>query len=308
MMKPTSLLVFSVAIIGCTSDDAVKWVANFDPPPTPEGYTRYITPTIENIQPGANEEWCEWIAAPADTDQDVLALTGYQSRAGHHVVLYSTTETNFKVGEKHICTVADMISIGFIGGIGAEGDAAQLPEGLFFRLGAGKALMANTHWLNETDSTVDGQAVIDIKFGPASSEHVIADLFANNGDSFSLPSGQLTSYDVSCKLQTGLTFAMVADHMHVLGTSAYTELVHADNTSEMLVTDNPWSPDEQFNPTYVRYSVASPLVTVAGDTIHTHCEWTNTTSSTVTFPYEMCTGVGFYFPSQGAITCNDGSW
>lgn len=313
-MKTYHVLVpvlLSVATFGCTND-SVKWVAGFDPPPTPEGYTRYITPTVTDITPGYNEEWCQWIQAPQDHDMDVLALEGKQSLTGHHAVLYATKETNFKVGESHICTVADMIPLSFIGGIGGEGtggNAAQLPDGLYFRLPAGEALMANTHWLNATDNTVDGQAVIDVQFAPASDTRTIANLFANNGDTFSLPSGQLTQYDVSCPIPQSLNFAMVTNHMHLLGTSAYSEIIHADGTKTQLSVDNPWSGDEQFNPQYLRFSVASPLTVQAGDTYHTHCEWTNTTSQTVMFPDEMCVGIGFYFPGTlGQITCEDGSW
>src|SRR5262245_34199232 len=144
---------FALGLVGCGTD-AQQWVDGFHPPPAPDGYTRYITPTIKDIQPGDNLEYCQWVAAAADSAQDVLALQGFQSATGHHAVLYTTSETNFKVGESHLCTVEDMISIAFVGGVGGEGtgtNATQLPDGLYFRLPPGRALMANTHWLNATD-------------------------------------------------------------------------------------------------------------------------------------------------------------
>ena len=67
-----------------------------------------------------------------------------------------------------------MLHISFVGAIGGEGtatSAAKLPDGLNFRLPAGQALMINTHWLNATDNTVDGQAVIDVKFADATPDH-----------------------------------------------------------------------------------------------------------------------------------------
>ena len=45
-----------------------------------------------------------------------------------------------------------------------------------------------------------------------------------------------------------------------------------------------------------------------GDTVHTHCEWTNATGSDLMFPDEMCVGTGFYFPGHGQIICDDGDW
>ena len=59
---------------------------------------------------------------------------------------------------------------------------------------------------------------------------------------------------------------------------------------------------------YTQYTLQSPKVLHAGDKFHTHCEWNNTTASAMMFPDEMCAGIGFYFPSQGQIICENGSW
>jgi hypothetical protein len=88
----------------------------------------------------------------------------------------------------------------------------------------------------------------------------------------------------------------------------YSELIHQDGTKEMLIQDAQWQGEEQFNPKYQRYTVDAPKAAHAGDTYHTHCEWNNTTTSDLLFPNEMCAGVGFYFPSQGQITCENGGW
>jgi hypothetical protein len=298
-------------LVGCGTDAGTQWVDHFNPPPAEDGYTRFVSPTITDIEPGANVEWCQWVADAADVDRDVMDVKGYQSPTGHHAVLYATTATNFKVGESHECTVEDMLHIGFVGAIGGEGtggDAAKLPEGLNFRLPKGQALMINTHWLNSLDNPVDGQAVIDVKFTPASSDHTIADLFANNGDLFQIDAGKTAAYDVNCVIQHDINLAMVTNHMHTYGTSAYSELVRQDGTKTMLVSDEQWLAEEQFNPKYQRFSVSTPMQAHAGDTFHTHCEWNNTTTTAKLFPDEMCAGVGFYFPGNGQITCENGGW
>ena len=270
-----------------------------------------MTPLVTDIVPGTDAEWCQWVAGPSKEARDLLDLNGSQSLTGHHAVLYSTSETDFPVGESHLCTEDDMLSISFLGAIGGEGtggSAAALPDGLFFRLPAGRALMANTHWLNATTQTVDGQAVFDLKFAPADSSRQIADLFANNGDSFNVPSGETLGYDVSCTLKADLNIAMSTNHMHTHGVSAYSELLHADGTSEMLVQDDTWASDQQFNPKYNRFGIADAKVAKKGDTIHTHCQWDNTTGTPLIFPAEMCAGVSFYFPGNGQYACSDGDW
>jgi hypothetical protein len=308
-MKSTLFVLVGVTAIGCGTNGP-DYIAGFDPPAAKSGYTRYVTPVVDGIKPGDDVEYCEWVAPAATEDQDVLDFTGDQSATGHHAILFATTETNFKVGESHICTTDDMISVSFIGAItGATGNGlTRLPDGLFFRLRKGQALMVNTHWLNTTDKTVEGQAVVDVKFGPADTSHTIADIFANNGDQFSIPANQPATYDVSCTFPQDVNFAMVANHMHGNGTTAYTEILHTDGTKTMLRQDTSWASDEQFNPIYTVYSLAQPYTVHAGETMHTHCEWQNQTGKELLFPDEMCAGNGFYFPGNGLTACDDGTW
>jgi hypothetical protein len=168
--------------------------------------------------------------------------------------------------------------------------------------------MINSHWLNATDNVVEGQASIDVKFAPVSDSRVVADLFASNSDSFTIPANGAQTFDNSCVLKDDLNFAMITNHMHTNGKSIYTEVRHGDGTSDMIVADNPWALEEQFNPMFARYTVAAPLALHKGDTLHTHCEWNNTTGADLMFPDEMCVSTGFYFPGHGQIICNDGDW
>lgn len=308
-MKLALCLLGSCLLFGCGTDGP-NWVPGFDPGDAPQGYTRFVTPTVTNIKPGADLEWCQWVADADTVARDVMAVQGLQSATGHHAVLYATTAIK-KIGESHECTVDDMIPISFVGAIGGEGnagDAAALPEGLNFRLPAGQALMLNSHWLNTTDEPVDGQAVIDVKFEPASDTRVIADLFANNGDMIEIPANGTQTLDVNCVMPHDMSFAMVTNHMHNYGATAYTEIVRTNGAKEMIVEDPVWSPEEQFSPRYQRFSKDAPKVLHAGDTLHTHCEWKNTTATPQYFPDEMCVGTGFYFPSQGQIVCENGSF
>lgn len=307
-MKTILFALVGMAVVGCGTNGP-DYIPGFNPPAPMAGYTRYVAPVVENITPGADLEMCEWVAPTATEDQDVIDVSGLQSATGHHAVLFATTETNFKVGESHVCTIADMISVSFLGAVTTSGtQITKLPDGLYFRLRKGQALMMNTHWLNTTDKTVEGQAVVDIKFTPADASHTIADIFANNGDTFMIPPGAPTSYDVSCTFPQDMNFAMIADHMHTAGMSAYTEVLHTDGTSTMLRQDPTWSSDEQFNPIYSMFSLAQPFVVHTGETVHTHCEWQNPGQSTIEFPDEMCTGQAFYFPGMGLNACDDGQW
>jgi hypothetical protein len=309
-MRLTLLLAVGTVLAGCGTDSGSSYVASFRPPAVAPGYTRFLTPVVKGIAPGDDVEYCQWVAGPASTALDVMDVSGMQSLTGHHAALFATTETQFAVGETHICTEQEMLSVAFIAGIGGEGTASSanmLPEGLSFRVPVGQALMINSHWLNATDEMVDGQAVIDVKFAPASDQRQTADLFANDGRKFQIPPGR-TTYDASCVLQQDLNLVMAANHMHDRGATVFSELVHPDGTKATLLTEPAWSAEEQFNPKYSKFSLAAPMIAHAGDTYHTHCEWQNTTTRTFTFPDEMCVGLAFYFPAQGHIVCIDGVW
>ncbi len=310
-----ALCVAAVAAFGGCGGNGMSpapspYIPGFEPMPAAAGYTRFITPPIRGIAPGTDQTWCQWVSPPATGDQDVLRIVGLQSRGGHHAVLYATTKKQ-RIGESHICTEDDMLSLSFLGAIGGEGTAGaitQLPSGLNFRLHQGQALMANVHFINASPQTFDGQAVIDVAFTPPAADHVVADLFANNGDTFTVPPMQQVSFDVSCTVQQDLSFAMVTNHMHGHGISALSEIIHADGTHEQTVRDDTWAADQMFNPRYAVYSVQAPKVAKKGETYHTRCTCRNDSDKPLTFPTEMCAGVGFYFPGNGSIACSDGGW
>jgi len=50
--------------IGCGSDDSGS-KDEFDPPPARAGYTRLVAPLIEEIEPGADLQFCQIISTTA---------------------------------------------------------------------------------------------------------------------------------------------------------------------------------------------------------------------------------------------------
>lgn len=311
------VLLGQLGLAGCGDADPAAnppdsmFIAGFTPPALQPGYTRYVAPAVRNLKPGTDIEYCQWITVPVDREQDVLSVIGSQSRGGHHAVLYASTRTNVPVGDSHVCTEDDMISFSFLGAIGAEGTATDitgLPDGLYFRLRKGLSLVINTHYLNASQSEIEGQAVLDVKFAEPSPEHRVADLFANNGAGFVIEPGATGSYDANCELKQDMQFAMLTNHMHEFGTAAMSEIVKKDGTRVPVIRDDVWRDEQKFNPVYARFSLAQPLTAAAGDVFHTRCTWKNTTSTPLAFPREMCAGVGFYFPGNGMISCSDGEW
>jgi hypothetical protein len=309
-MKYSSLIVLALAVVGCTkaadSGDDSQLVAGFNPPPAPEGYTRYIMPAVYKLQPGEDKLFCQWIDLAPDQDVDIVDVQGYQTITGHHVVLYSTSETA-AVGETHECTTDDMVSVQFLGGIGGEGggNVTQLPAGYVFRQGKGRMLLANTHYLNATDSVQDVQSVIDVKTAAPSAANTAAGMAVMHWQDFQIPanSGSFTT-DAYCTWTRDTSLMMWSNHMHADGLSVYTEVKRAAGGAvEPLVADTTWHAEYAFNPTWKRWTVDAPMTLHAGDQVHISCTWKNPTAATMGFPDEMCDGVGFYMESPDEAIC-----
>ncbi|MBS2033082.1 MAG: hypothetical protein JST54_34740 [Deltaproteobacteria bacterium] len=322
-MKRLAVILLAVLAVGCGKgggetdagavDAGPTLIPGFNPPPVPAGYTRYVTPIIDNLAPMDGTLWCQWLAGPATADVNVADVTGLQSKYGHHVVLYATTTTK-DVGTSRPCTTADMLSIRFLGGIGGEGGSVSaLPDHVVLQLKAGESLMANTHFLNLGDTPIQGQAVLDVKFSQPNAQDTVAGFFNNTATTFNVPVGQVGIFDRTCQINQDMNFFMFANHMHYWGTTATTTVDDGDGgNAQTLSDDSTWQAEEQFNPSWQRWGVAAPATVHAGQVMHTHCTWDNTTSSALSFPTEMCVGVGFYLMPDGGnaqdVYCVDGEW
>ncbi len=300
-MKTTLLALLAVSACTSAPDPYMK---GFSPKAPQPGYTRYIAPVVHDIQPGDDTEYCQWLEAPATTDRQIIDMLGQQSLGGHHIALYAS-DINEAVGTTRICTTQDMVSIAFIGGAGGEGgmSATNLPEGYAFSLPAGKALMANTHYLNATDGVFDAQSVADIKFADPKNPLAPVGMYVVNWDQFTVPAGQAYTGNAYCTADRTLNVLKWTNHMHEWGQSALSEVIHPDGTKTMLVQDTTWAPERAFNPVWANWDPAQPLVINPGDKLHVQCSWANTTNADLIFPREMCDGVSLVLEDIPQTVC-----
>jgi hypothetical protein len=281
----------------------------FAPPPPAAGYTRIVAPVMTGLAPGSETVHCQFVQAPLDRDMDVLDVQGFQSAGGHHTVAYGN-RMDVPLGTSRLCTADDNLAEGFLGGTGGEGGGSvQLPPGVAFRLPKGSAIMLNTHFLNTSDQTIDGQSVVDFQFVESDGKRIIASLFSNGNRIFQVPGKSAAEALAECKLPRDMQFILFTNHMHDYGTQAKTEVVRADGRVELVHEDPKWTYEMQFRAVYSKWSLEQPLTIAKGETVRTRCNWQNATDSMVEFPREMCFGVGFFL-SDGSSSpvCLDGQW
>ena len=293
---------------GASEPAGPAMVAGFDPEPPAAGFTRFVAPIIPGIKSGEDTTYCQWISAPSDRELSVVRFKGLQSHFGHHVVVYAN-KLVAPVGTSRPCTSNDMLSVRFVGATPGEGAVKfDLPAGVVFRIPAGEALMVNTHFINTSLKPVDGQALIDLELRDAADTDRVAGAFANYSQSFVVTPGQTATADTNCVVKHDMTFIVFSNHMHEWGKSAYSEVVRADGSREMLTRDDTWNAERVFDPQWTSWTEAGAMKVKTGDTIHTRCTWENTTATDLEFPKEMCVGFGFYLPGGPEVNCGDGAW
>ena len=316
------LMCASLLLVACSSTDPGSQAPppsgqepppadTFAPPVPAPGYTRIVAPVIDAIAPGADVMFCQFIQAPLDHDIDILDVQGYQSHYGHHAVAYAST-ANTPVGSTGPCSEEDAVAQGtFLGGVGGEGGGGvKLPEGVAFRLPKGSSILLNTHFLNTGAKPIEGRSVLDFKFAEVTPTRKVASLFSNVNMGFKIAAQATARATADCTLPRDIDFLIFHNHMHDFGTHAITNVVRKQNPAPELVhRDDTWTYEMQFRAVVTDWPLDHPFRVAAGDTLHTECNWANTTGETLTFPREMCVGVG-YFLSEGssAPVCIDGQW
>lgn len=307
------LIAMTIGLTACgNADDGTTPTAGGDTQdsvwttPTPaEGYTRFEPQTID-VAPGEDGTWCQWLTAPAEADIDIVDITGEQPFPGHHAILVAT-RTEAPVGTTKLCSEVDQTSTKLLGGVGGEGSASAFPEGAVLRLRKGESLLMNTHYLNTSDKKVTGRAMLDVKFEEPSPDHMVASFFTNLTLKFKIEPQSGATADAMCVLAHDIKLIDFTNHMHDFGSKVLTEEIRANGDTADLQRNETWAYEWQFNPERVKWPVSEPHILKAGDTLHTQCTWSNTSTEALTFPREMCVGAGFILGDKD-VNCVDGEW
>jgi hypothetical protein len=305
--------LLGIFIAGCGNDHAVTddnaLLPGWDLPPAPdpsEGM-RVISPVVKNIAPGSEHEMCTWTGIKIENTTDIRSAMGYQKIAGHHILLFAT-KINQPAGTQRECTDQDMANWRQIVGTGAEGEVADAPGNLVFRVDSGYYLAIQHHYINSTDNTVDSQAVLDLIYAPPGGTYIPSRSMAILDTSIDLPPGPDTA-KLHCVVQNDTKAWSTLPHMHEWGKTFNATVTHAGVVTTM-VNNLAWDKSYAFHPPMTQYDVNAPFIFHAGDMIDAQCDWFNDTSADLKFGKEMCV---FYAQTiddtgQGNMDCDAGHW
>jgi hypothetical protein len=285
----------------------------FDPGPAPDPSQGFqiVLPIVNDIEPGASDEYCTWTDLILPQDVWISASQGFQTETGHHVVLYYALAPQ-PVATRP-CGNEDMAEFqyGMPASAGKSGKVT-LPSNLAVHLPAGAQIVVNHHYLNASAAAVaQAQSAIDVFYADPGAAHVESSAMVVLDSTLTVPVGA-SSYGVDCTINGSYSAWDLIPHMHAWGTHiTVTDTPAATGTPQQLF-DLDWQSDYTFDFQSVATAKdpAAPFMFSNGDKIHVQCDYLNTTNAPLTFGDEMCVFLAFTVDPEdvGNVDCDRGQW
>jgi hypothetical protein len=276
-------------------------------PPTANGF-QVVLPIVRGLLPGSSNEICTWTERILDADLDVKAARGFQTKSGHHVVVYYSTVKQ-PPGTQRPCTDEDMASFRFVIGAGGEGtnQTNVLPGNLATHIPKGAQIVMNHHYLNASADMIDAQSAVNVELADPKAPLTQSSALAFVDTSLRIPPGS-SGMDVKCKLKADMNLWRITPHMHQWG--SHIRVDHTSGATSTRLFDLQWDPDYTFHPPQDIRDPAKAYALKTGDEINVHCDFGNTTGKDLTFGLEMCVLFAETVDTKklGNLACDQGSW
>ncbi len=186
---------------------------------------------------------------------------------------------------------------------GARTGTQMLPDGMALFLGQGTRWIIQSHYINNTDRTLQVNDVVVLDYVP---EEDVESWGAswNFGDAeVEIPPGdQVVSFD--CAWPVDFHLLSLSPHMHENGTALWVERLDGEVGAEIYRKD-PWDSRYRDDPPVQSFEVGA-LSMAAGDRFRVHCAYYNPTEQSLKFPEEMCGIYGLGYSSRDPVNCTIG--
>lgn len=306
-----NLILVPILLAGCGDPDVMPsapspFIPGFSPTAPGPGQIQVLTAPLPEIPAGKDITYCTYLDFSTEKELDVTSYLGFQSKAGHHSILYANTHA--RTPNTHECNDDDMYNVHYIGGGGTDAtvSADKIPKGIVFRIPAHAQLMMVSHWINASTESVIGQAAYNITVQNPSTDVDPGDLFTVVKTDFELPPGPGATR-AECVLQQDFKFFMIGGHAHEHAVHIKLGVTPMGGTPSTIY-DVKWTKDLVFNTPLNQYEKATAFQMHKGDLFTVDCEYSNETGAPIKFPKEMCVGYGYFFPATQEIDCVDGAW
>ena len=271
-------------------------------------YSLTFSPGI--VQPGVEQTQCVVRRLGNPDSIHVGTIHNTLSNGSHHMIVYRSAETVERTTPFACVPFTDTLdpSKGSTLMVTQKhDDLLNLPAGVGFTLDANQMIRIELHYINPTQTALDVTATTEFITMDDSQFKDEADfLFIGDPDITLPPNSTTTLGPIFFQLPSeyaDVHFFAITGHEHKLGTDVKVALASSATDPGKPVYDVPgwlWS-----EPATVQADPPFTVPTNGG--FRFSCDWTNTTTQTVSFGEsannEMCFFWAYYYPSQGARVC-----
>ncbi len=240
------------------------------------------------------------VLATVPEDMYVAAFRAVAPEGTHHTVV--TLSDSTQPDGEFPCdagTLADEMI--FTSGVGTND--VVFPEGVAIKIDAGQRILLNLHLFNVSGSEIGGVSGTQVKVIPEADVEQEAEVIFAGSVLIALSPMSEGSASGACTFNQDATIMSVWPHMHQYGT--HMKVTHQGAAGDTVLHDLPFAFSEQIN-----YPIA-PQAVSAGESVRVECDYTNTSSQTVTFgdssEQEMCFAGLYRYPAEkSGVFCDIG--
>lgn len=270
------------------------------------------TATIGPLDVAAGEEKTVCVIKRLDNAGDIMAtrIVADLAPGSHHLIVYRSTATAEQLAP-FACSPFNTL---------LQKNAAPLvmvnkshleyafPNGVGVPIAAHQMLRIEAHYVNAGSAPLQGSAKVEIEGLPlaAASSFQKADFAFWGTTQINVPPQGTYATPVTFQPGApGMKIFAVTSHQHQLGTGVkvWASAGAGDTSKPPILDEKAWG-----NPQLI--TIDPPLTFDGASGLSYQCNWSNTTSSAVSFgesaTQEMCFVGSYYYPSHGFDACLDG--
>lgn len=266
------------------------------PEPDPE-FIDLVTDEMV-VQSGEEKIFCQYYDLKLTGPVAATNGIGLQGKAGHHVVVLSTTKPKPHglvedcSDEKSMIDLQPLVI------------PVELPDGHAVWI-ENQTIVVQFHYVNTFPEPILVRDVFRLQTVPVDSvDHWVA-TFVTNDALFDVPVGETGGVSFDCRFDDDFEILLMGGHLHEWGTKFEILLGPDTNNLEQMYLVDPWRSEYRDTPP-VELFLTSPLAVPKGTIIRTRCQWENTTDGEIDFPVEMCAVFGYVRGTKTGWSCDSG--
>ncbi|MCB9763771.1 MAG: hypothetical protein H6739_28640 [Alphaproteobacteria bacterium] len=305
-------MILTLLALACTAEGPVDEDEPLDlrveyPAPS-EGGLQFAPADI--VVPGYSDQSTCWVTTYEGPTIGVTAGQFLQNPDyGHHAVIMvsNTDDDDFPDGYVWDCTDSEDLGMEnldpllFADNLQIGSQTVEFPEGMATKLKSGSRILVQSHYINPLPDSILVNDVINLEVVPEVEVETWAAPWVHTDVDFDLGPGE-QSVEVTCTFEQDINLLSIFGHMHEWGTEVTIDHHKLDGSTERIYEVGDWEILFRDQPPRTGFEPGEFMVQ-AGESFTTTCNWYNDTDHNLSFPEEMCVGVGMAYPTVVALIC-----